>query len=373
MNILYLFHELNGPMSQWQRTHFISELQNHACKIDCINPLAYRTAQESHNLLIKQIGSKKYDLFFTNVCNENELLPETIQEIKRMGVPTLCLRCDNLVIPFSDKILAPYFDLVWLTSKETQRFYNKWGVKTVFAPYAANPISFNYKAPSQLNRNVCFIGTPYGSRAAMMNALTSKGVETDVYYKKNEGQAISSDFSQVIVRESTSPGRMVELTRRLFFPEGRRLLQGALVNKLAGQVSIYASDHLHEFSVVNPDKQSEVYSEHTLCLASTSANHTDVLRHPLKIINLRNFEIPMSGGIEICRYNPELAEYFEEDKEILFYQDFEELCDKAKFYQKTAKDKAIYKMKESARKRAEGEHTWWHRFSKAFAQLGLSY
>ena len=81
----------------------------------------------------------------------------------------------------------------------------------------------------------------------------------------------------------------------------------------------------------------------------------------------------MSGGIQICKYNPELAEYFEEDKEIVFYRDNEELVDKARYYSLEASESAIRKMKEAARRRAEKEHSWWNRFSLAFDKLGIKH
>ena len=81
----------------------------------------------------------------------------------------------------------------------------------------------------------------------------------------------------------------------------------------------------------------------------------------------------MSGGIEICRYNPELADYFEDGKEIVFYKNNDELQDKARYYLTTASDYDIRSIKIAARKRAEGEHTWWQRFTKAFGLLGLPY
>ena len=102
------------------------------------------------------------------------------------------------------------------------------------------------------------------------------------------------------------------------------------------------------------------------------ANLTYGLKIPLKIINLRAFEVPMSGGLNICKYNSELASYFEEGKEIIFYHDNDELVDKVVYYTTKASDSELYSMKRSARFRAENEHTWWKRFCIAFEILGLT-
>ena len=81
----------------------------------------------------------------------------------------------------------------------------------------------------------------------------------------------------------------------------------------------------------------------------------------------------MSGGLALCKYNPELAEYFSEGKEILFYQTNDELIEKARYYTEKASDDELARMKEAARTRAEQDHTWWKRFSAAFDALGLAY
>lgn len=80
----------------------------------------------------------------------------------------------------------------------------------------------------------------------------------------------------------------------------------------------------------------------------------------------------MSGDINICKYHPELAGYFEDGKEIIFYQDNEELVDKVRYFTDKASDEEIIRKKRAARLRAENEHTWWNRLSIAFKILGLT-
>lgn len=372
MKIVYFFQELNTPMFRWQRVHFIDELAHHGCEFVCINPLDFSSATEANEHVIRVLESCFADLFFTNVCYEKVLFPETLIRIREMGIPSLCLRCDNLIIPYNDKLLAPYFDYLWLTSWETQYLYDKWGCKSFFAPYAANPFVFQYSESQTLIHKVCFIGTPYGSRAKMINVLTKGGVQIDLFYGKNTLTNVSSNTRESY-RKIQTPSRISVLFHRLLFPQGRKVLAGTIKNRFTGQVSIDSSVYLTHLPSVHPQEQGDLYSGYALALASTSTNHTDVLQSPLKIINLRNFEIPMSGGIEICRFNAELAEYFEDGKEIVFYNDDEEMVDKARYYLTLASDQELRHMKTAARKKAEGEHTWWHRFTKAFDLLGLSY
>ena len=171
MKILYYFQELGSPMFQWQRTHLIDEFERHGCVVEVFNPLLFDSPDEANEKLCKRLDKGGVDLFFTNVCYYNMLYVETLQYIKYLGIPSVSFRCDNLVIPFNDRILAPYFDIVWLTAIETKYLYDKWGANTMFAPYAANPYTFRYNE-QPLVRKVSFIGTPYGSRSIMINSLT---------------------------------------------------------------------------------------------------------------------------------------------------------------------------------------------------------
>lgn len=368
MRILYFFQELPTPMFKWQRTHLIDELMRNGHSIETLNPLMYNSPQEANEVLCKFIQTQSYDMFFTNICYYKMLFKESIEYIHSKGIPTVCLRCDNLVIPYNDTELASLFDLVWLTSIETQHLYEKWGARTVFLPYAANPFTFAPGDEANVNR-VCFIGTPYGSRSIMINTLTRADVEVDLYYGgnvRNQGPSFVPQY------EILKPSKYSTHFNRLKFAEGRKLLWGALVNKFSGQTQIDENRNLYKFPSIQPDQISSYYSKYNLCLASTSTNHTDALKNPLKIVNLRNFEIPMSGGIQICKYNPELAEYFEPNKEIIFYNTNDELVDKALYYTKKAKEREINSIKSNARKRAESDHTWMRRFDVIFKELGIN-
>lgn len=373
MRILYYFPELDTQMFKWQRIHILDELQAHGVEVDTFNPLIYNSFDEANEALILVASSNKYDMFLTCMCSEKMLYYQTLDKLKSMGLPTVSFRPDNLTIPFNDKNLAPKFDLLWLTSRETQHLYDKWHVKTMFMPYAANPFAFKY-SQEKLIRKACFIGTPYGSRSLMIDRLADSGIPVDVYCKPNPDLAKNNVESKT----QTKLNIVIQSPREILFSdlkyhEGRKMLLGALLNKVTHSASLIEKDNLRILPYVGFKELTANYSKYTLCLSSTSNRNTDVLRNPVKIINLRAFEIPMSGGITLCKYNPELAEYFEDGKEIIFYHDNQELVDRARYYIERASDDEILRIKHAARKRAENEHTWWNRFSMLFKELGILY
>ncbi len=371
MKIFYYFQDLETNMFNWQRVHIIDELQRHGVVVDTFNPLYFYTAEEANEKALSILRHGNYDLFFTNVGYYKMLFVETLKEINKMGIPTLCLRCDNLITPYNDEVLSPFFDLVWLTSVETQHIYNKWGVNSFFAPYAANPYTFTYRE-GKIIRRPCFVGTPYGSRSIMINTLTSNGIDVDAFCMPNPQIAKIKKEETKLVSSIITPSRLMVYLSDLKFKEGRKVLWGSVVNRLKGDTKLTENSHLNKQYFVKPSEISSIYSQYSLCLSSTSTNHTDALKNPLKIINLRAFEVPMSGGLNICKYNSELASYFEEGKEIIFYHDNDELVDKVVYYTTKASDSELYSMKRSARFRAENEHTWWKRFCIAFEILGLT-
>lgn len=372
MKIFYYFQDLETNMFNWQRVHIIDELGRHGVDIDTFNPLYFLTPEEANDKALSILKQGNYDLFFTNVCYHKMLFVDTIEEIKKMGVPTLCLRCDNLIIPYNDKILAPHFDLVWLTSVETKHLYDKWGVNSFFAPYAANPYTFTF-TQCDIIRRPCFIGTPYGSRSIMINTLTSNKIEVDAYCLPTSTITKHDKDESKIMSNIIAPNKLEFYFSELKFKEGRKLLYGGLFNKLKRNTRLIDNAYLHKKEFVKFSEISTLYSKYSLCMSSTSTNHTDALRNPLKVVNLRAFEIPMSGGINICKYNQELGKYFEEEKEIVFYRENEELVDKVRYYIERASDDEIMKIKKAARLRAEKEHTWWNRFMVAFEILELTH
>ena len=83
----------------------------------------------------------------------------------------------------------------------------------------------------------------------------------------------------------------------------------------------------------------------------------------------RDFEIPMSGGLYLTERHPELASFFEADKEIVTYSGFEELVEKI-HYLLSNPDEAR-QIRRRGFERARREHSWEKRFEKIFRVLGL--
>lgn len=363
MNILFYYADYGTAMYEWCRVHIIDELEHHDCKVKTLNPVEYSSLDEANDALKKEISKKKYDLFITP-HNENILYIDSLNQIKKNGIPTLLMCCDNLVVPFVHFKIAPLFDLVWLTSIETQYMFDKIGCNSIFLPYAANPL---LKRSEEAVAGIGFVGTPYGSRANTINRLTAAGIPVYCHSKKNgTGKEI-----RPLNKDTMTKGKIIRSF--MSFPQGRKIIQGAIANKLHKESKIIENAFFHLQLSVNPSDLYMMYPKYSLALSSTAARNTGVLKKPLNIINLRAFEIPMSGGVQFCQYSDEIASYFEDGKEIILFNNFDDMVDKARYYLKPENKPIRDSIRKAARYKAENNHTWWHRFVKVFDQLGIPY
>ena len=112
-----------------------------------------------------------------------------------------------------------------------------------------------------------------------------------------------------------------------------------------------------------------LYSESRVSLGFSSCGETHRTKQRILQVRLRDFEAPMCGAFYLVEYMRELADFFEEDKEMVFYRDRRELVDKARFY--LANDALRARIAQAGRRRALAEHTWQHRFRAAFREAGL--
>lgn len=356
-------------MFKWQKYHIFDELATHNVEIELFNPLDYPSIDEANAQLLQRVKKNSFDLLMTTSTHK-DLYIDTLEEIKKTGMPTLLICFDNLTIPFAHKKIASHFDLVWLTSIETKYLFDKWGVNSVFMPYAANPALYNPQTEEK--HRVVFIGTPYGSRCKMLNTLLDAGINVDLYGGKK-----SLGVSKPVNASSTLEGRlklMHSIKDMLRYPIGRRLALGSIKNKLM-QMSFLNEDspNLNHFGQLDMlQSMMGEYNSYDLALSSVTNRHTGVLKNPVLIVNLRNFEIAAAGGILFCQFNPELNSYFEDGKEAVYYDSDEDMIDKARFYLDNRQRQLRHQIKSAARLKAEHEHSWFNRFAVVFEKLGLS-
>jgi hypothetical protein len=83
----------------------------------------------------------------------------------------------------------------------------------------------------------------------------------------------------------------------------------------------------------------------------------------------RDFEIPMSGGLYLTEYHPELDRFYDIGSEIVTYRNFDDLVEKIRFL--LSNPEKADEIRRKGFERARREHSWEMRFEKIFHLLGL--
>ena len=83
----------------------------------------------------------------------------------------------------------------------------------------------------------------------------------------------------------------------------------------------------------------------------------------------RDFEIPMSGGLYLTEFHPELKRWFDVGREIVAYVDYDDLAGKVRAL--LSNPQAADEIRARGFQRARREHSWEMRFEKIFSLLGL--
>ena len=372
MKIFYFFAQYNTNMYLWQDNHFIDELSHHNIEVSIFNPLHYSSLEQANEQARLVLDANRFDLFMTGEP-EQVCFIETVQHAKSKGIPTLLYCFDSLMTPLRHKNMAPLFDVVMISQKDSHGFFRSYNSNVIVSHYAANPYFFQMQKPSSEQLSVCFPGTPYGSRMVEIKKLAEADIMISLYYNTKSSETTDVKEKTPIEQEISDLYTSGKILRTLLqHPEGRKVIAGGIISKFKTTPTLDLSlPNVKVSPAVNLKKTNEIYAKHALSLSIGIGRQTGYLKNPIQIVHLRNFEIPMCGGVQFCRYFEELSECFEEDKEIIFYRSKEEMLEKARFYLSPQQDSIRTAIRLAARKRAEQEHTWFNRFRAAFDNLGI--
>ncbi len=347
-------------MNNWIEFSIQDELIHDGAEIFNFYYNDYINLVEANLELIKLCKQKHFDLFISSSDSEI-IFKETIIEIKRITY-SLLLCMDNLHAPFMHKNIASSFDLVWLTSFENKNLFIKWGCKNIIVqPFACNPNRYFPKQKKEVNA-INFIGSPYGTRKSIINKFTNAAMDFHLYNGKagyNTEQKLSSHSLINKVRSFKNHSD---------FNVGRKLILSKIINKFSKHSDLNFNTNLKIYPSTSFEKMSEIFSNYKISLNIIELRNTAILKNPILKLHLRTFDIPMSGGLMLCRNSEELQNYFEDEKEMIAYDSYEEMIDKAKFYINCNKS-VTDSIKMEARKRSLSDHTWKKRFDPIFKNI----
>ncbi|MCB0185425.1 MAG: glycosyltransferase, partial [Caldilineaceae bacterium] len=249
-------------------------------------------------------AEQKIDIFF-GYLSGRQVTADTIQAIGELGIITVNISLDDTTKfwgfdePAGHSGIAPIaaaFDIC-ITTQATQDVAKYLSVE-------ANPLFLppggNPRAFSftEIARDIpiSFVGQAYGARLPIVKALRSAGIPIQTFGKGWPGGAISQAEMQTIYSRS-------------------------LINLGFGYIG------------------------------------GDTALIGLKG---RDFEVPLTGGLYLTTYNPDLAEYLEPGRQIDCYTSIEEMIDKINYY--LAHPAQAMTIGRAGREEVLARHTWRHRF-----------
>lgn len=321
------------------------------------------------------------DLFFSyfyDVC----VLPEAIDEIRRMGITTVNWYCNGSYQLHLVSRIAPHYDWCLVPEKFRLKDYIAMGARPIYCQEAANPNIYKpYDLP--LEYDVAFVGQAYGERPEYIRHLIDSGVNVHVW-----GQGWSQ-FTPENVRSRQRPllNRVGHVGKLLTTSEGRRRVVkrsletfgrgagGGTSRGRGADASLPTSPNvlLPSANVGAPLSDVEMikmYSRARINLGFSTCGDTHRSEERILQIRLRDFEVPMSGGFYMVEYMEELEEFFRVGEEVVCYTDKEDLTDKIRYY--LAHDSERDRVRRRGYDRCRRDHTWHNRFRAAFREMGLS-
>lgn len=151
--------------------------------------------------------------------------------------------------------------------------------------------------------DISFVGARYGNRFAVIQALQDKGYKVQVWGKK--------------------------------WPKGKISFE----------------------EMINVYNRSKI----VIGFARTSS------KPKITSIKGRDFEVPICGTFYLCEYNSELCDWFVQGKEIIFWEDIQDLLKKVDYYLKHNNERE--KVTLNAYNKCIAEHTWLNRLAVIFKTI----
>ncbi len=366
--------------------HMIDELRKRGHEVLHINPAAtlgrFGTRAEYHDVTLQAVrrfqAEGGCDLFFATAV-DHSFSPATAREISRLGIPTVNLNMDDMSHPYRVRAVTPAFDLVWTTDTTNMDLIRSYGVRQlVHMPYGANPNVFRpVPGVTGIERAVLFIGACYGARSRAIARLAQAQVPVRVYGRSPVeiyGKSARSLPALRALRNYRDGWQRA--WQGMKYPAGRACIRGALLRTVQNTFMDLPERHPERGTIeYRPGPSfadwSGVMAGTALSLGSLELASTFVLKRPLLFIRFREFEAAMCGAAHLASGSEELKGYFAEDREMIYYDSYDEMVDKAKFWLHPDRDAARTALREAVHKTALGAHTWAHRFQKLTDILGI--
>jgi spore maturation protein CgeB len=336
----------------------------------------YMTLMQKHgrdqmNRRLLEVGrSEKPDLM-VSILFKDELDPLVLRELKT-NIPTLNWFCDDhwRFDNYSCR-WAPCFTWVVTTAASALPKYAALGYRNVIKSQWACNHSLYRKLDLPLRYDVTFVGQPHGNRRQIIQALRNAGIRVHVWGGGWESGRISQDemirvFNQSRINlnlaNASMPvnGAAAPVENVTVAPSGRMRTR---ISRTLDKIPF--GSHLKAVG--------KAWLRTTADTASVSGGGTATEISGVcysEQIKGRNFEVPGCGGFVLTGRADNLEQYYENGKEVVFFDDRDDLIEKIRYYLKHESERAA--IAQAGYNRTLREHTYTLRFNDIFRQMGMT-
>jgi spore maturation protein CgeB len=318
------------------------------------------------NEFISSNKKKKID-FFLSYFRDEDIDPEIITQIRLQNVPTANFSCNNTHQFYLTEKIAPYFDFNLHSEKEAKQKFLRIGANPIWFQMAANPKRY-FPKQTKTEYDVTFIGANYAKRAHYISHLLLNQIDVHCF---GPNWLVNKPFPRLkhYYKEAYRVSQIISALGQLNVD--KRLKLSASISQYDFNTVLRKSFPNNLHYPVNDNELIFLYraSKINLGFLEVYGNDNDGSKPIFQHIHLREFEVPMSGGLYFTNYSDELAEFYIPEKEIVTFRNEHELLEKIKFY--LANPYHAEKVRLAGYERAKQCHTYQLRFQELFNKLNL--
>lgn len=323
-------------------------------------------SNELESVFRKQHLIKPFDFFFSYVT-DMDVDVETLKSIKKFGVPMANFSCNNTHQFYLGEKISPFFDYCLHSEKNADLKFKEIGVNPIWFPMAANP-KYYYPQNLPFKYDVTFVGAAYSKRSYYIWHLLKSGIGVNCFGpnwlinqpRQNLKKVYKEVKRLIYLIQSltiTNPEKRFDKSSSVNYYD----LQSLIREKFADSLNYPLSD----------SEVIKVYNQSRINLGFLEVNLNDnnkgsILSHH---VHLREFEVPMSGGLYITNFSEELAEFYELGKEVLVFYNEHDLTEKINYYLEHKDEAEI--IRKNGFKRAQQQHTYQKRLADLFNKIDL--
>jgi spore maturation protein CgeB len=281
---------------------------------------------------------KPIDLFFSYFYSAS-VYPEAIKEISRIGIPTVNWYCNASYQFHLVSELAPAYDVCLVPERFRLEDYQNIGANPIYCQEAANPNVYVTNPRLRRDFDLTFVGQRYGDRPMFVRSLWKAGFQVHVW----------------------GPG----------WVEGRGAMQRSWLRRAASKTLRRRTFVPKDIcgAALDDREYVDMYSRSRISLGFSKVAAPLPGGAVVRQVRLRDFEATMSGAFYLVEHTQEIEDFFVPDKEIVCFEGVDDLLEKAGFYLRNDRARAV--ISRAGMLRARREHTWQARLTDAFQRAGL--